>query len=144
MSDPGSEGRLAALFAALDAAFAGDALRNQALPSTVPASGLLIQNDGDPGAPEYLLSPLQYEYTHPVEILIFVQAGSDGERRPVATAARTALGAAIEADRTLGGLCDWVDIVHVGHDEIPIEGAAPVRQDTLRATLTYSLTTPLA
>ena len=44
------------------------ALRGEVLPERVPAEGLLILRDGDPGEPEVTLSPLRYHYQHRAEI----------------------------------------------------------------------------
>ena len=41
------------------------ALRGEVLPERVPAEGLLILRDGEPGDPEVTLSPLAYHYQHP-------------------------------------------------------------------------------
>lgn len=45
------------------------ALRGEVLPERVPAEGLLILRDGDPGEPEVTLSPLRYHYQHRAEIV---------------------------------------------------------------------------
>lgn len=52
------------------------ALRGEALPERVPAAGLLILRDGEPGEPEVTLSPLRYHYQHRAEIEAVVQ-GAD-------------------------------------------------------------------
>ncbi|MBW6496492.1 MAG: hypothetical protein K0B16_18440, partial [Burkholderiaceae bacterium] len=52
---------LAALYARLSA-LPATALRGEVLPERVPAAGLLILRDGEPGAPEVTLSPLRYHY----------------------------------------------------------------------------------
>jgi hypothetical protein len=38
------------------------ALRGEVLPERIPAAGLLILRDGEPGEPEVTLSPLTYHY----------------------------------------------------------------------------------
>ena len=50
---------LAALHARLSA-LPATALRGEVLPERVPAGGLLILRDGEPGEPEVTLSPLRY------------------------------------------------------------------------------------
>ena len=55
------------------------ALRGEVLPERVPAEGLLILRDGEPGEPEVTLSPLRYHYQHRAEIEAVVQgADRDG------------------------------------------------------------------
>ena len=38
------------------------ALRGEVLPERIPAAGLVILRDGDPGEPEVTMSPLRYHY----------------------------------------------------------------------------------
>ncbi len=81
-------------------------LRGDVLPERVPAEGLLILRDGEPGETEVTLSPLRYHYQHRAEIEAVVQ----GAARDIAFDTLTAsIGSALAADRTLGGLCDWVE-----------------------------------
>ena len=56
-------------------------LRGEVLPERVPAAGLLILRDGDPGEPAVTLSPLRYHYQHRAEIEAVVQAGTAGTQR---------------------------------------------------------------
>ena len=58
---------LAALHARLSA-LPATALRGEVLPECVPAAGLLILRDGEPGEPEVSLSPLRCHYQHRAEI----------------------------------------------------------------------------
>jgi len=81
-------------------------LRGEVLPERIPPAGLMILRDGEPGEPEVTLSPLTYHYRHRAEIEAVVQ----GANRDAAFDALCAgIGAVIAADRTLGGLCDWVE-----------------------------------
>ena len=66
----------------------------------------LVRRDGDPGEPEVTLSPLRYHYQHRAEIEAVVQGTDLDAAFDTLTAS---IGAAIAADRTLGGLCDWVE-----------------------------------
>jgi hypothetical protein len=81
-------------------------LRGEVLPERVPAAGLLILRDGDPGEPAVTLSPLRYHYQQPAELEAVVQ-GQDRDALFGVLAA--GVGAALTTDRTLGGLCDWVE-----------------------------------
>jgi hypothetical protein len=64
---------LAALHARLSA-LPATALRGEVLPERVPAEGLLILRDGEPGEPEVTLSPLAYHYQHRAEIEAVAEA----------------------------------------------------------------------
>lgn len=87
----------------------------------MPAGGLLILRDGAPWEPEVTLSPLRYHYQHRAEIEAVVQ----GTARDAAFDTLIAsIGAALAADRTLGGLCDWVEAEAPRPVDLPVEGAA--------------------
>ena len=66
---------LTALFARLSA-LSATTLRGDVLPERVPAAGLLILRDGEPGEPEVTLSPLRYHYQHRTEIEAVVQGAA--------------------------------------------------------------------
>ena len=97
---------LAALHARLQP-LAALTLRDEVLPERIPAAGLIILRDGQPGEPEVTLSPLRYHYQHRAELEVVVQAGSG--RASAFDDLNAAIGAALEADRTLGGVCDWIE-----------------------------------
>ena len=63
---------LSALFGQLQATPQTVVKRNEALPSSVPADGLVILRDGDPGEPDVTLNPRTEFYTHRAEIEAFV------------------------------------------------------------------------
>jgi hypothetical protein len=82
-------------------------LRDEVLPERIPAAGLIILRDGQPGEPEVTLSPLRCDYQHRAELEVVIQAGTG---RPSAFDDLVAsIGAALEADCRLGSLCDWVE-----------------------------------
>ncbi|MBC9248388.1 acyl-CoA transferase [Paracoccus sp. 11-3] len=131
---------LAALHARLSA-LPATALRGDVLPERLPADGLLILRDGDPGEPEVTLSPLSYHYQHRTEIEAMVQ----GTGRDAAFDALCAsIGAAIAADRTLGGLCDWVEAEAPRPVDLPVEGAASLKAAVIPVMLHYTTADPLA
>ena len=115
--------------------------RGEVLPERVPAVGLLILRDGNPGEPEVTLSPRMYHYQHRAEIEAVVQGAS----RDVAFDTLCAsIGAALAADRTLGGLCDWVEAEAPEPVDLPIEGAASLKAAVIPIILHYSTANPLA
>lgn len=117
------------------------ALRGEVLPERIPAAGLLILRDGDPGEPEVTLSPLAYHYRHRTEIEAIVQ-GSD--RDAGFDTLITNVGAALAADRTLGGLCDWVEAEAPQPVDLPVEGAASLKASVIQVVLHYSTADPLS
>jgi hypothetical protein len=117
------------------------ALRGDALPERVPPSGLLILRDGEPGEPEVTLSPLRYHYQHRAEIEAVVQGPG---RDAVFDTLCASIGAALAADRTLGGLCDWVEAEAPRPVDLAVEGAASLKAAVIPVILHYSTADPLA
>jgi len=117
-------------------------LRDAVLPERIPAAGLIILRDSQPGEPEVTLSPLRYHYQHRAELEVVVQAGTG--RASIFDDLIAAIGAALEADRTLGGLCDWVEPEAPASVDLPVEGAAALKAAVITAVLHYTTTGPLA
>ena len=99
------------LFAVLGVIAGPRVLRGEILPERVPPEGLIILRDGDPGEPEMLLSPPEYVFEHRAELEVAVAGGTAAARDAAFDDLLQAIGAAIAANRTLGGLCDWVEAV---------------------------------
>ena len=117
------------------------ALRGDVLPERVPAAGLLTLRDGEPGEPEVTLSPLAYHYQHRAEIEAVVQ----GTNRDAAFDTLCAsIGTALATDRTLGGLCDWVQAEAPRPVDLPIEGASSLKAAIIPVVLHYSTGDPLS
>jgi hypothetical protein len=117
-------------------------LRDEALPERIPATGLIILRDGQPGEPEVTLSPLRYHYQHRAELEVVVQAGTG--RASAFNDLIAAIGTALEADRTLGGLCDWVEPEAPASVDLPVEGASALKAAVITVVLHYTTTGPLA
>jgi hypothetical protein len=117
-------------------------LRDEVLPERIPAAGLIILRDGQPGEPEVTLSPLQYHYQHRAELEVIVQAPNG--RATVFDSVIAAIGTALEADRTLGGLCDWVEPEAPASVDLPVEGAAALKAAVITVVLHYTTPAPLA
>jgi hypothetical protein len=60
------------------------------------------------------------------------------------TPTRRMQGAALAADRTLGGLCDWVEAEAPRPVDLPIDGAASLKAAVIPVVLHYSTADPLA
>ena len=116
--------------------------RDEILPERIPPAGLIILRDGQPGEPEVMLSPLRYHYQHRAELEVVVQAPNG--RACAFDTLITAIGLALEADRTLGGLCDWVEPEAPASVDLPIEGAAALKAAVITVVLHYTTTGPLA
>lgn len=117
------------------------ALRGEVLPERVPANGLLILRDGQPGDPDVTLSPLRYHFQHRAELEVILQAVADRDARFAALLGQIA--SALAADRTLGGLCDWVEAAAPEPVDLAVEGAASLKAAVVPVILHYSLADPL-
>ncbi|NPD21269.1 acyl-CoA transferase [Alterinioella nitratireducens] len=122
-------------------ALAATALRGDVVPERVPTDGLLILRDGEPGEPEVTLSPLAYHYQHRAEIEAVVQGANRDATFDILTAS---IGGALAADRTLGGLCDWVEAEAPRPVDLPVEGAASLKAAVIPVVLHYSTADPLS
>ena len=132
---------LSALHARLQT-LATPALRGDVLPERIPATGLIILRDGKPGEPEVTLSPLSYFYEHRAELEVVIQAGTG--RDALFDALTASIGTALASDRTLGGLCDWVEAEAPEPVDLPIEGAAALKAAVIIVVLHYSTADPLS
>jgi hypothetical protein len=117
-------------------------LRGEVLPERIYASGLIILRDGKPGEPEVTLSPLTYYYEHRAELEVVIQAGNG--RDALFDALTASIGVVLSADRTLGGLCDWVEAEAPEPVDLPIEGAAALKAAVIIVVLHYTSVDPLA
>ena len=53
------------------------------------------------------------------------------------------IGAALTADRTLGGFCDWVEAEAPHPVDLPVKGAASLKAAVIPVVLHYSTDDPL-
>lgn len=117
-------------------------LRGEVLPERIPSAGLMILRDGTPGEPGVTLSPLTFHFQHRAELEIIVQSAMD--RDTVFDVLVTEVSAVICADRTLRGLCDWVEAEAPQPVDLPIEGAASLKAAVIPVVLHYSTPDPLS
>ena len=118
--------------------------REEPLPEKVPAGGLVILRDGDPGEPEVLLSPVLYLWQHRVEIEVIVQQAPADAANAALDALLSEVGIALAADRTLGGLIDGMEWGAPQTRDLAIDGAAGLKGAVVPVILHYALSDPLA
>ena len=131
---------LAALLAQLQS-LAATVLRDEVLPERIPLAGLIILRDGQPGEPELTLSPLRYHFQHRAELEVIVQAAND--RATVFDTLIAAISTALATDRTLDGLCDWVEAEAPASVDLPVEGAVALKAAVITVVLHYTTADPL-
>ncbi|WP_457650875.1 acyl-CoA transferase [Profundibacter sp.] len=137
------ENVLQALFGVLQGISGVKVLRSDVLPERIPAGGIVILRDGEPGEPEVTLSPPQYHYEHRAEIEVIVQEKTPTARDAAFDALTKAIGAALAADRMLGGLCDWAEPDAPQPVDLPIDGAQALKAAVIAVTLHYTTSDPL-
>jgi hypothetical protein len=119
--------------------------RNSVLPEKIPDGGLIILRDGDPGEPEQALGGFgSTYYQHAVEVEVYVEEGDAAARDAAFDALLQQIGAALEADPTLGGLAFGLTY---GRPEPSIEavaGARAIKSATLTVTVDYETSAPLS
>jgi hypothetical protein len=117
-------------------------LRGEVLPERIPPSGLMILRDGNPGEPGVTLSPLTYHYQHRAELEVIVQSSTARDTFFDSIAAQVS--AVISADRTLRGLCDWVEAEAPEPVDLPVDGAAAIKAGIVPIILHYATSDALA
>ncbi len=112
-------------------------LGDEETPAQIDAGGRVIVRSGDPGEPEVDLSPLAYndDQRIGVEVAALTESALDGML--------TAIGSMIEADRTLGDRCTWVDAAAPETQEIYVAGGKPPRGANVVVTASYTTPHPL-
>lgn len=135
---------LGAIKALVAAALPGaDVKRNLAKAERIPPGGLVIIRDGDPGEPEVLLSPLTYIYTHRIPLEVAAYETSSQRREQVLDEMLGAIGTAVAGDRTLGGLCDFIEAEAPATDDVETAGARAGRWADAAILAVYGTTDPL-
>lgn len=120
-----------------------DVVRNQDKPARIGPGGRLIIRDGDPGEPEVDLSPLAYNYAHRIPLEVAHYEAPGVTREEALDDMLTALGAGVEADRTLGGLVDFLETAAPATDDTEVEGARSSRWADAALVAHYRTTSPL-
>lgn len=118
-------------------------LRNEPLPTKVPAEGLLILRDGDPGEPEVTLSPTRYHYQHRAEVEALVQNGDQAQRDTALDALLETVALALDGQTSLGGLVDYLHIETPDFLSETVEGAPTIKAAVVPVILEYSTSNPL-
>ncbi|GIK80956.1 MAG: hypothetical protein BroJett024_20610 [Alphaproteobacteria bacterium] len=117
--------------------------RNLAKPERIPPGGLVVIRDGDPGEPEVMLSPLVYVYSHRIPIELAAYETSSQSPEQVLDEMLGAIGVAVSGDRTLGGLCDFIEAQAPSTDDVETAGARSGRWADAAIVAVYGTPDPL-
>lgn len=116
--------------------------RNLTKPERIPPGGLVIVRDGDPGEPEVMLSPLTYVFSHRLPIEVAARLTAD-PREQALDAILGRIGVEVAANRTLWGLCDFIEAEAPATADIEVSGASPGRWADVVLVATYATPDPL-
>ena len=118
--------------------------RNTAVPERIPKGGLIVLRDGDPGEPEQTLGGIgSVYYSHAVEIEVYVEAADAAKRDAAFDALVQKIGAAFDADPTLGGLAFGMAYGRPEIDTEAVAGAPAIKTGTIEVIVEYETETPL-
>jgi hypothetical protein len=134
---------LAALVDILAGQLAAPVRRNEVLPEKVPAAGLVILRDGEPGEPDITLNPRTEFYAHQVELEVYVPRDPSGGGEAALDQLLGAIGAALRVDETLGGLAENLTPSAPETGALALEGAPPMLTARIIVTIEYLVSDPL-
>lgn len=117
--------------------------RNMVDAERVPEGGLIIVDDGDPGEPEYILGGSSVWYSHTVGISVFSQSDDQATRDELFSELCAGIGDAIEADRSLGGLCRVTKYKAPYAEAIVAENGQSIKNGVILVTVDYMTDSPL-
>jgi hypothetical protein len=144
MSASTRETAIIALVAALAAALPDMTVeRRDDFADDLGTANLVTVEDGDPGEADVALSPLSYAYAHEVPVNVTV-VGDPAMLPATLDAVLVTIGAALEADRTLGGTVDYLEPQAPVIEAFAGEGTPGARQAVVTITLYYTTPSPLA
>ncbi|CAM5281690.1 hypothetical protein [Sphingobium scionense] len=112
-------------------------------PTRLAPGGRVVIRSGDPGDPEVTLGLLTYHYSHRIPIELTAYPTSADSRGKVLDEMAAAIGDAIEADRTLGGLAEWIEPEPLITDDIFITAAQAAGKGETAVIADYSTSNPL-
>ena len=110
-------------------------------PDKIGSDGTVIGHPGEPGDPEVDLSPLAFNYAHRMYLEVGAAGGAGGAPLDAMLAA---IGVAIRAERTLGGLCDWLEAVAPDRNDRTTARVATTNWAVLPIVAHYTTSDPLA
>jgi len=118
--------------------------RNSDAPEKIPADGLVIIHDGDPGEPDITLGGFSNTfYSHDIEVEIYAQTGDSAQRDARFDLLLKQIDTVLQAKPPLEGM---VDGLLYGRPEIvteAVEGGPAIKTGILIVQADYETTTPL-
>jgi len=117
-------------------------VRNEALPETLPQSGLIIIRDGNPGVADKPLGGVGgCYYSHEIELEVYLQRADDVARDKDFDQLLQKIDETLNKKSTLGGLIAGMDYNRPSSDIEAIEGATAIKNASITLTVDYTTTT---
>lgn len=117
--------------------------RNAEKQESIPVGGYVNVDDGDPGEPEVTLNPTTWIYEHLIPVEVAANASRTFSAEVRLDTMLMAIGAAVAANRTLGGLCDYLMVQAAQTEPLTAEGAPVSRYALVNIVAVYGTTDPL-
>ena len=117
--------------------------RNDMKQQPIETGGYVNVEDGDPGEPEVTLNPTTWIYEHQIPVDVAANAAQRLSAEERLDRMLQAIGAAVAADRTLGGLCDYFMVTAAQTEGLTSEGAPVSRYALVTVVAVYGTTDPL-
>lgn len=111
-------------------------------PTTTGAGGMVIGLWGNPGEAEATLSPLTLHFDHEFQLEFAAREGVKDQAAAIGEMIG-AFGAALRADRTLGGTCEWIEAGAPDFEDVSILGSRTIIWATVPVLASYSTVDPL-
>lgn len=119
--------------------------RNSVLPEKIPADGLIVIYDGDPGEPELVLGGFNNAYyEHQIEVVLYIEDGDPASRDQKFDAMLVQIGQVLEANPKLDGLVAGLSYARPEIAIEPVIGAPAIKTGTLIVIAEYDTSSPLA
>lgn len=119
--------------------------RNSVLPEKIPADGLIVIYDGDPGEPEQVLGGFNNAYyEHQIEVVLYIEEGDAAQRDLKFDAMLVQIGQVLEANPKLDGLVAGLSYARPEIAIEPVIGAPAIKTGTLIVMAEYDTSSPLA
>ncbi len=119
-------------------------VRNPDKAMKVPEKGAIITlQDGESGEPEVLLSPLTYIYEHIATIELVVNTAYAQSQGTTLDDLLMIIENLILADRTLGGLAEWIEARAPEFIQEAVEGAPAMRAANINVMMRFHTASPL-
>jgi hypothetical protein len=114
-------------------------LRGETIPQRIPPGGLVVLRDGETVEEAPILSPLAWQIEHRAEIEVTVAGPTPAARNALLDALLVATGAAVTADRTLGGAVEWAQPGSPDFQDVEFDGAATARAASIPVSLFFTV-----